>query len=260
MSAFSAFSAFSAVDRAAEPGRLIRSLDESAVGLAAMKHYIAVTHSLRRPSAPVLDLGCGAGHDVTLLENLGVACVGVDPSAVMLEAASARCRAAVLTRASGEQLPFAGAAFAGCWIERVLMHVADPAVVVNEVVRCVQPAGLLTIFEPDWSSLTVDGSPVPTEWVTIARHPAIGAAAGRLLTAANCSIRDRVEERSRWTLDEFERITNLEQSLDRAVAAGKASRREVQHWLAEQRERARADDFRFRAEIAKILWVATTPA
>ena len=249
-------SAFSAVDDAAEPARLIDSLAQSAFGLAAMKHYIAVTHSLRQPTAPVLDLGCGAGHDLTVLEDAGLAGVGVDPSSVMLGAASTRSNSP-LVQACGERLPFGNGVFAGCWIERVLMHVADPSAVITEVVRCVQPNGLLTIFEPDWSSLTVNGSPVPTEWVSIARHPAIGSSVGGLLAAANCSLLDRVEERSWWTFSDFERITNLEPSLERAATNGTASRVDVQQWLAEQRRRAAVDDFR--AEIAKILWVAITP-
>jgi ubiquinone/menaquinone biosynthesis C-methylase UbiE len=249
-------SAFSAVDDAAEPWRLIQFLEDSAVGLAAMKQYMAVTHALRRPAAPLLDLGCGAGHELIVLEGLGVECVGVDPSSMMLGAASARS-AAPLVGARGEQLPFADGVFGGCWIERVLMHVADPAAVITEVVRCVQPSGLLTIFEPDWSSLTVSGASVPTEWVSSARHPSIGSSVGELLGAAGCSIRDRVEERSWWTFSDFERITNLRASLNRPVASRHASRSEVQQWLMEQRGRAAVDDFH--AEIAKILWVATTP-
>jgi SAM-dependent methyltransferase len=250
-------SAFSNVDCAREPRRLIEVLEESAVGLAAMKHYMAVTHSLRQPVAPVLDLGCGAGHDLVVLERAGVACIGVDPSSAMLGAAAGHCTSS-LVQARGERLPFADGAFAGCWIERVLMHVADPTSVITEAVRCVKSNGLLTVFEPDWSSLEVNGSPVPTDWLSAAKHPAIGSAVGGLLSAAGCSILDRVEERSWWAFDSFERITNLEQSLERAVRSGRASRRDVDRWAAELRRRAANDDFE--AQIKKILWVATTPA
>jgi SAM-dependent methyltransferase len=222
-----------------------------------MKHYMAVTHALRQPTAPVLDLGCGVGHDLTVLDALGVASIGVDPSTIMLDAAAARS-SSPLVRARGQQLPFADGAFAGCRIERVLMHVDRPAAVVMEVVRCVQASGLLTIFEPDWSSLRVCGSPVPTEWVSVARHPSIGSSIGDLLRAAGCSVLDRVEERSWWTFSNFERITNLRRSLDRAVASGHASPSETQQWLAEQHRRAAAGNFH--AEIAKIMWIASTPA
>ncbi len=78
-------------------------------------------------------------------------------------------------------------------------------------------------------------------------HPAIGAAAGQLLAAAGCSILDR-----RALL-----VHNLVPSLDRAVASGKVSRPEADRWLAEQHRHATTG--RFRAEIARILWVAATP-
>lgn len=249
-------SAFSAVDSSPDPARLISVLEQTAIGLAAMKHYMAVTHALTKPTAPVLDLGCGAGHDLTVLHDCGVVAIGVDPSAVMLDAAARRANAP-LAQASGERLPFADGRFAGCWIERVLMHVVDPAAVIAEAVRCVQPRGVLTIFEPDWSTLAVNGSPVPVPWVSSARHPSVGAEVGSLLDVAGCTILDRVEERSWWTFSEFERNTNLHRSLDRAVSTGIASRREVDAWLQAQRERAASDDFR--AELVKVLWVATAP-
>ena len=236
---------------------MVTILADSAVGLAAMKHYMAVAHKLRNPDAPVLDLGCGAGHDLTVLESLGLGAVGVDPSSVMVGVAAARCQSPVV-RAAGERLPFAKGAFAGCWIERVLMHVRDPAVLICEVVRCLEPRSLLTIFEPDWSSLSVNGSTVSAEWVTAAAHPEVGSAIGQLLASAGCTVLDRVEERSWWTYDDFVRLTNLERSLDRAVANGKASRAEADAWTAELRRREERGEFC--AEIAKVLWVATTPA
>ena len=51
---------------------------------------------------------------------------------------------------------------------------------------------------------------------------------------------------------------DIDRALHRAVVNGPISGRDAQEWLAEQRRRADADDFR--AEIPKILWVATTPA
>jgi SAM-dependent methyltransferase len=249
-------SAFSAVDSSPDPARLISVLEQTAIGLAAMKRYMAVTHALSKPTAPVLDLGCGAGHDLTVLHECGVFAIGVDPSALMLEAAARRVDAP-LARASGDLLPFADDAFAGCWVERVLMHVADPGAVIAEVVRCVRSGGLLTIFEPDWSTLAVNGSRVPVAWISSASHPSVGADVGGLVGTAGCTIVDRVEERSWWTFEEFERNTNLYSSLDRAISTGIARRRDVEAWLQAQRERAAINDFR--AELVKILWVATAP-
>ena len=67
------------------------------------------------------------------------------------------------------------------------------------------------------------------------RNPAIGSTVGDLVTDAGCVVRDRVEERSWWTLEKFERIT-------RRSLAG--------HYPAAAAES--------RVEIAKILWVAVT--
>jgi hypothetical protein len=130
--------------------------------------------------------------------------------------------------------------------------------VLAEVVRCVRPGGLLTIFEPDWSSLAVNREPVPVGWLTAARHPAIGATVGGLLTDAGCFVRDRVEERSRWTYAEFERNTGLQAALERAITARILPRSTAEGWLADQQRRAAEDDFT--AEITKILWIATTPS
>ena len=218
-------SQFSNVDAAADPGRLVASLQESAQGLASMKHYMAVAHSLRSGAGPVLNVGCGSGHDLVTLERFGVAGVGVDPSAVMVASCGWLTEAPVL-RAVGEALPFRSGSFVGCWIERVLMHVADPRAVLAEAVRCVAPGGLVTVFEPDWSSLSVEGSPV-AGWSPPARQPAIGREVGRLLESLGCYVRDRVEERSWWTKEDFRAI------IKRPTASG--------------------------AEMVKVCWVATTP-
>ena len=251
-------SAFSDVDAASAGERLVDMLEQSARGLAAMKHYMAVAHALREPAAPILDLGCGAGHDLAILERFGVPAVGIDPSATMLAAALAAQRSrSPVVRGAGERLPFRDGSLGGCRIERVLMHVVDPAAVIAEAVRCVAPGGLLTVFEPDWSSLCVNGTHVPTEWVSIARHASIGATAGDLLRHAGCVVRDRVEEHSWWDFEAFKRVTNIEDALNRAVSSGLAFRSTVESWLAEQERRAAAGEFS--AEIKKILWVATAP-
>jgi ubiquinone/menaquinone biosynthesis C-methylase UbiE len=61
----------------------------------------------------MLDLGCGSGQDLAVLECLGVSAIGVDPSSVMTAVAAGRCRSPVL-RAAGERLPFADGVFNGC--------------------------------------------------------------------------------------------------------------------------------------------------
>jgi SAM-dependent methyltransferase len=144
-------SAFSKVDQSAEPARLVAYLDEAARGLCGLKHYVAAAHALRRPAKPVLDLGCGPGHDLALRESFGLRAMGVDPSETMLAAALGRGQGhhGGLVRALGEALPFSDGAFGGCRLERVLIHVAEPAGVLREACGCVVSGGLVTVLEPD---------------------------------------------------------------------------------------------------------------
>ena len=112
---------------------------------------------MRNPEGLVLDLGCGAGHDLELLGSAGVHAVGLDlPTAVLLRVARERVgNGGRLLQGVGEALPFRNASLAGCRIERVLQHVVSPTAVLDEVVRCLRPGALLTVYEPDWSSFRV---------------------------------------------------------------------------------------------------------
>src|SRR5262245_41395275 len=165
-----------------------------------MKHYAAGAHALRAPEAPILDLGCGAGHDLGLLAAAGLGVVGVDPSAVMVAAArrrlAERARAVPLVRADGGRLPLRTGGAGGCRIERVLMHVEEPQGVLAEVARCVRPGGLVTVCERDWSRFTVRSDVIagPVGWISGARHPGIGGRLWALTEDAGFVVQDRVEE------------------------------------------------------------------
>jgi hypothetical protein len=58
--------------------------------------------------------------------------------------------------------------------------------------------GLVTAFEPDWSSFAVRSDVLPecASWITSARHPDMGARLWKLLEEQDCDVLDRVEELS----------------------------------------------------------------
>jgi SAM-dependent methyltransferase len=251
---------FSSVDDSFDPARLVKFLDDAAAAEAGMKHYVVAAHALRRPDRPILDLGCGAGHDLVLFASAGMDVVGVDASVVMLEAARKRTAevATPLVRAPGEALPFRRHAFSGCRIERVLMHVEDPREVLAEALRCVRPGGLLTVFEPDWNSFEVRSDVLPHRagWITSVRHPDIGARLWNLLEEEGCEVLDRVEELSVWrSLATLQQVADFPASVERAVAAGRILARDATRWVREQRERDAAR--RFYALMPKIQLIAT---
>jgi len=250
---------FSAVDTAPDPARLVAFLDDSARAESGMKHYVAAAHGLRRPAAPILDLGCGTGHDLSLLTGHGLRVVGVDPSAVMLQEAAKRLPHGMgsLVRSTGEALPFSDGCFGGCRVERVLMHVDDPVAVLAEVVRCLTPGALITVFEPDWSRFEVvsDVLPHAAAWISSARHPGVGGQLWPLLEQAGCEVLDRVEELSVWrSLGTLEAVAGFPDSVARAVERGRLADAQAQDWIDEQRRRDA--DGQFLARIPKILVVA----
>jgi SAM-dependent methyltransferase len=253
-------SGFSSVDSSAEPAALVRFLDHAAHAELGMKQYAVAAHAVRQPRGPILDLGCGAGHDLVLFATAPLSVVGVDPSSVMLDAARARTAALAtpLVRGAGESLPFRNGAFAGCRIERVLMHVDDPSKVLGEALRCVEAGGLVTVFEPDWTSLRVKSEilPEPAGWLSSVKHPDLGAQLWDMLEEHGCDVLDRVEELSVWrSLATLERVAGFPTAVDRAVTAGRVDRADAERWVDEQRQREVTG--RFYALMPKIQVIAT---
>ncbi len=108
--------------------------------------------------ARALDVGCGAGHwGRTMLSLLppSATMVGVDREpeffSLAQTVAAQRGLAPRLSFVEGtaEALPFADGSFDLVTCQMVLIHVADAAVAIQEMIRVVRPGGLLVLVEPD---------------------------------------------------------------------------------------------------------------
>lgn len=106
----------------------------------------------------VLDVGCGVGHwGRVLLPHLPpeATVTGVDREPAWVERATAWAEklglAGRLTYVGGEaeRLPFADGSFDLATCQTVLIHLADPAAAVREMVRVLRPGGLLLTAEPN---------------------------------------------------------------------------------------------------------------
>lgn len=229
-------SVFSRVDASDDPGAAVDYLDRIAGAQRGMKHYAAAAHAGRRPDGLVLDVGCGAGHDLTLLQNGGLRTVGIDPSSTMVRTA-ARRGVSPLIQGAGERLPFRARSVAGCRIERVLIHVDDPVTLLSEVARCLMPGALLTVFEPDWSRYLVRdlGEMAPVTWLTPVKHSDAGSQLWGWVEAAGFAVLDRVEELSVWRrLATLRAVIDLDATIVRAVADGRIDQRAASAWQARQ--------------------------
>jgi SAM-dependent methyltransferase len=110
------------------------------------------------PGCKWLDLGCGPGGNLGLLDPLGPSLVaGLDLSPIALGIAATKKPDASLVRADiSRMLPFADGAFDVVTIFNVLYHdwVADEASVVREIRRVLRPGGVALVTEPAFRSLS----------------------------------------------------------------------------------------------------------
>ena len=101
-----------------------------------------------------LDVGCGVGHWGTLLSGLiapEAEMVGVDrePEWVAESARRASGRRYSSQVASVETLPFPDDTFDLVTCQTVLIHLADPARAIREMMRVTKPGGLVAVAEPN---------------------------------------------------------------------------------------------------------------
>ena len=157
-------SAFQDIDRSSDPSYWIGFLDAlSDRDEVRSGRRQALEEMNLHDGDAVLDVGCGAGDmllELSIASGSSGRSVGIDMSRAMATEARRRVREiglwAEVSLADASLLPFAEATFNGCYIERVLCHVASPAAVIAELVRVVKPGGLVAAQEPDLTASIVD--------------------------------------------------------------------------------------------------------
>ncbi|MEU7923977.1 methyltransferase domain-containing protein [Micromonospora sp. NPDC049801] len=197
-----------------------------------------------RPGHCVVDVGCGPGTDLGRLADAVRAdglVVGVDRDPRMLAEAGRRLadRPRIDLRVGdAHALPLDDISMDRARIDRVLMHVEDPAAALAEVRRVLRPAGVLVVTEPDWDTLAVADEDVATSRrfarfvAGRVRNPTVGRELVRL--SARVGLRVRSVEAIAVVFEDFgtaDQILGLRRNSARAVAAGEMVDREVRPWL-----------------------------
>lgn len=161
---------FRDVDSSSEEGRAaaLMALDlQAQLPPIQRLHAWLIEHLDPLPGMHVLDVGCGTGEDVrglaVLVAPTGSA-TGVDPSETMLAEARRRGEAARnparFVQGTAEELPAGDGALDLVRCERVLQHLADPAVAVGEMARVLRPGGRVGLIDTDWRTIaTWPGDP-----------------------------------------------------------------------------------------------------
>ncbi len=112
--------------------------------------------------ASVLDVGCGPGGDLLLLQKevggAGLVC-GIDSSKAMISYATQKIRCAnpeiELRVADAHELPFEDATFDGVRADRVFQHLPDPHKALQQLVRVTKSGGNIVVVDPDQETLVI---------------------------------------------------------------------------------------------------------
>lgn len=112
-----------------------------------MARWTCAEHLLGGASGRLLDLGCAFGFGTRRLAK-HFTTVGIDVSSRDIRRAARADARTAYCLASGDALPFAGAAFDAVVALDVLEHVSDEARMVAEIARVLRPGGLLVLSVP----------------------------------------------------------------------------------------------------------------
>lgn len=98
----------------------------------------------------VVDVGGGAGHFTAAFRARGANCYLFEPDSAELLSAGEPPTGAVL--ADGYWLPVGDASVDACFSSNVLEHVADPAGLIDEMIRATKPGGVIYLSFTNWYS------------------------------------------------------------------------------------------------------------
>lgn len=117
--------------------------------------YAGIEQSLREfigdiRHRAILEVGCGSGHWLKVLEDAADAVAGADLSHAMLRIAKAAAPQALVARATAERLPYKAAAFNRVFCVNALHHFSDKRAFIGECRRVLADRGafLTTALDP----------------------------------------------------------------------------------------------------------------
>ncbi len=118
------------------------------------------------PQDSVLDLGCGDGLNIKLLQKLGVKkIIGVDPSVQFVTLAMVNNPGIKIYHGSAEKLPFKDSTFDVILVDSVFHHILDYKASLREIKRVLKKGGLLCFLEPRKTAIRWLADAVAPTWI-----------------------------------------------------------------------------------------------
>jgi len=116
--------------------------------------YEGITNSLRSlvkdlKAEQILEVGCGTGHWLDMLQNEAHQVYGLDLSPGMLQEARKKGSSFYLVCGRASQLPYPDASFDLIFCVNAFHHFPQPILFINEAYRLLRPGGALAIIGGD---------------------------------------------------------------------------------------------------------------
>lgn len=239
---------FDRVDQAVQAEAFAGYLTRAAASLADLKRGL---HDLLeiQPGDSVLDVGCGTGSDVlALADRVGPAgrVAGVDNSQLLLDEARSQARGRGLPVAfevsDAHDLPYPDATFDATRSERVMMHVADPARALGELIRVTRPGGRVLVADPDHGMWALDTRDIPLNrsllgwWFDFIANPWIARQMRALFAATGLhDVRTSVHPITMFDLEAADAMTGITRAATMAAEQGVISEQQRQDFDRELR-------------------------
>ncbi|MCF3960764.1 methyltransferase domain-containing protein [Streptomyces fuscigenes] len=199
-----------------------------------------------RAGQVALDVGCGPGTDLpALAERVGDAgiVIGVDRDRAMLERARERTdglRGVELREGDAHDLPVDPGSVDRAKVDRVLMHVAEPADVLAQLRRATRPEARIGLAEPDWDTLIVDSEDLETSRAftrftteEVVRNATVGRSLPRLAQQAGFRVETvRAMAPVYRDFHEADHTLGLGRNMQRAISGGHVDRDRGRRWIA----------------------------
>lgn len=205
----------------------------------------------------VLEAGCGVGDDARRMAERVVPdgrVVAFDSSMAMIRKARSALRHACLPIefrvGDVRELPFPDNVFSRCRTDRVLQHVLEPERAVSELVRVLEPGGMLLAYDNDWNTFSVSSGDCELTrsfekfWCESFANPGIGSDLCHLLISSGLS--NVTKYSGIFQITEFaaaDKVYNLRETVRRAAEKGLIGKPEGCRWIEELIDRSRKGTF-----------------
>ncbi|MFG2720176.1 methyltransferase domain-containing protein [Streptomyces sp. NPDC048416] len=199
-----------------------------------------------RAGQTVLDAGCGPGTDLpALAERVGGSgtVIGVDRDPAMLRQARERTHGlqrVQIREGDVHDLPVEPGTVDRAKIDRVLMHVADPADALAQLHRATRPGARIGLAEPDWDTLIVDAEDLETSraftrytTAEVVRNATVGRSLARLAVQAGFHVETVLATTPVFRdFHEADHMLGLGRNMGKAIAEDHIDRSRGDRWFA----------------------------